>query len=547
MADITISKKNETYISIEGEQYILQELQDCFTFYADGYKYHPSFRAKHWDGKIRILRLVSRQRGELYLGLAEQVVQFCKSRGYSYSIDKSMMMERFSEEEIDEFLSNINLPFELRDYQISGFKDVIQKRRQLLISPTSSGKSATIYLITKFLESKGLRGLIIVPNLTLIHQLYTNFEEYSINNKWNFKIHKIYSGQDKDPAIVIILEENNKIHTYKGSDGVRVLNSKLPFKQAKDLSKSDVLVGNITIKKIKIESPSILLSTWQSLNQIKDKSYYQQFDYVIVDEAHQAKSKSITDIMEKCINSSFKTGLTGTLDGLKVNEKTLIGLFGPVNKLISTKELMDRKQVANFKIECLVLKYDKPVAKIIKNYKYQEEIKFLITNNNRNIFIKNLALSLKKNTIILFNYVDSHGRILYELLNNSKHKGNRNIYFIHGGVDSEERERIRKIIETEEDAIIVASVGTMSTGTSINNLYNIIFASPAKSRIRNLQSIGRVLRLHDEDKLATLFDIVDNLEYGKHKNFSLQHFFERIKIYDGEQFNYRIKSINFTS
>jgi type I site-specific restriction endonuclease len=153
---------------------------------------------------------------------------------------------------------------------------------------------------------------------------------------------------------------------------------------------------------------------------------------------------------------------------------------------------------------------------------------------------------MEKNTIILLNFVETHGKVIYELLLNSKHRNGRNIYFIHGGVDGEERERIRKIMETETNAIVVASSGTMSTGVSIKNLHNIIFAISGKSRIRNLQSIGRVLRLHEDKDSATLYDIADNLSIGKHQNFSLIHFLERIKTYNQEQFDYKLINVDFT-
>lgn len=500
MSDLLIQKKNESYLLLSGEPSVLQELRDVFTFYADGYRFHPKYRTKLWDGKIRLLSQISQTKGLLYYGLLFQVIHFCKSREYTYELAgdlKNQITEEdkksiynFIEENKKDFQ---NTRIELRDYQINGVISALLNKRQLILSPTSSGKSLTIYLINKFLIENNLKGLIITPNVSLIMQLYSNYEEYAEYSKWDVtdQIHTIYSGKEK------------------------------------------------------ISDKHIQISTWQSLHQIKEPSYFEKFDYVIVDEVHTAKAASLTSILEKCVNAQYRIGLTGTLDGLKINEKTLIGLFGQINRLITTKELMDRKQVSNFNIKCLVLKYDKETCKSLKNYKYQDEIKYLVSNPKRNAFIKNLALAQTKNTIILFNFVETHGKVIYELLQSSIHKKDRNIYFIHGGVAGEEREKIRKIVETEENSIIVASVGTMSTGVSINNLHNIIFAISGKSRIRNLQSIGRVLRLHDEKEIATLYDICDNLSYGKHKNHTIKHFIERVKTYDSEQFDYKIININF--
>lgn len=499
MTDVIIEKKNEAYIIITAEQSTLQEMQDVFTFFAEGYKYHPRYRSKMWDGKIRILKMTSRNRGEIYYGLLEQIISFCKNREYTYSIAPDVKnTDHVSEKELLEFVDVLKPSYkgdviEPRDYQIKGYIDSIKNKRHMCLSVTSSGKSFIIYMIARYLQEQELRGLIITPNVSLIHQLHSDFEDYSRLNGWNAEdnIHKIYSGQEKS------------------------------FKKP------------------------IAQSTWQSLQNIKDRSWFEQFSYVIVDEAHGAKATQLTSILEKCVNASYRLGFTGTLDNVKANVNTLIGLFGPINKLNTTKELIDRGQVANFNIKCLVLKYDNETCKAVKKFKYQDEIKYLVSNPKRNNFIKNLALSMDKNSIILFNFVETHGKVIYELLKNSKHAENRNIYFIHGGIEGEERERIRQIMEKETNAIVVASSGTMSTGVSIKNLHNIIFAISGKSRIKTLQSIGRVLRLHQDKDIASLYDIVDDLSTGKHQNFTLKHFLERVKMYNQEQFDYKLKKIDF--
>ena len=121
-----------------------------------------------------------------------------------------------------------------------------------------------------------------------------------------------------------------------------------------------------------------------------------------------------------------------------------------------------------------------------------------------------------------------------------KKNTDRKIFFIHGGVDAEEREQVRSIVEKENDAIIVASYGTFSTGINIRNLHNVILASPSKSRIRVLQSIGRGLRTSDSKDAVTVYDIADDLKYKTHTNFTLQHLLERLEIYNSENFNYKI-------
>ena len=144
---------------------------------------------------------------------------------------------------------------------------------------------------------------------------------------------------------------------------------------------------------------------------------------------------------------------------------------------------------------------------------------------------------------MLYSRVETHGKVLYEMINKNVTHG-RKVFFIHGGVDAEDRESVRKITEEENNAIIVASYGTFSTGINIKNLHNVIFASPSKSRIRNLQSIGRVLRKGKNKTKSKLYDIADDLTKGSRKNYTLNHFIERVKIYVQEQFNYEIISIN---
>jgi superfamily II DNA or RNA helicase len=189
----------------------------------------------------------------------------------------------------------------------------------------------------------------------------------------------------------------------------------------------------------------------------------------------------------------------------------------------------------------LILKYPENICKDSKKWTYQEEIDYIVSNPKRNDFIKNLVLSLDGNTLVLFQLVEKHGKNLFELI--KTHAKNRHVFFVYGGTDVEVRESIRTITEKESNAIIVASYGVYSTGVNIRNLHNIVFASPSKSRIRNLQSIGRGLRIGDNKTKATLFDISDDLRIGKHNNYTLNHFIERVKIYDDEKFNYKFYNI----
>ena len=257
----------------------------------------------------------------------------------------------------------------------------------------------------------------------------------------------------------------------------------------------------------------------------------------MIDEVHKSASKSLVDIMKKCHNVKYRFGFTGTLtnndDSKAPNELTITGLFGPAYSTINTKELIEKGRASELDIHCLVLKHPKQTFT-----KFEDEIQYLITHEKRNNYIRNLAISLNGNTLLMFSRVETHGEILYNLIQD-KVKENRKVFFIHGGVEGKDREAIREIVERENNAIIVASYATFSTGVSIKNLNNIIFGFPSKGKIRVLQTIGRGLRKASGKDRAVLYDIADDCGY----NYTLNHFTERIKLYNEEGFDYEIYNI----
>jgi superfamily II DNA or RNA helicase len=264
---------------------------------------------------------------------------------------------------------------------------------------------------------------------------------------------------------------------------------------------------------------------------------------VIGDEAHQFKAVSLTTIMNNLSRARFRIGTTGTLDNTKVHELVLTGSFGNVHRVISTKELMEAGSLAQLKINCMVLKHEEENRKIVSKLEYKKEIDYLASCVARNRFIRNLALGLKGNTLILFNLVHKHGRPLHKLIK-EQCGSNRKVFYVSGSVGVDERESIRALTERESDAIIVASIGTFATGINIRNLHNIVFASPTKSQIRVLQSIGRGLRLSDNGQSTTVYDISDNLCWKSKKNFTYKHALDRLKIYTAEKFNYKIYELD---
>ena len=263
---------------------------------------------------------------------------------------------------------------------------------------------------------------------------------------------------------------------------------------------------------------------------------------VLGDEAHEYKAKSLTSILEKCTNAAFRIGATGTLDDTQTHQLVLEGLFGKVYKVITTKKLMEDDILAQLQIKMLLLKYGPEDCKIVKKTNYQEEIDFIVRYGPRNNFISNLALDQKGNTLVLFQFVSKHGKPLRDLIE-EKNTKNKKIFYISGETPVEDRELVRSITEENNDVIIIASMGTFSTGINIKNLQNIIFSSPSKSQIRVLQSIGRGLRKSPDGSTTTVFDLVDDLSHGNKTNYALKHGGERMKIYNKQEFSTEIHEV----
>ena len=485
---IHISKLNEVYLKVECDNPgICYELVQYFTFEVPGHKFMPAYRNKMWDGKIR---LFSDKTGKIYVGLLDYIKEFCDRNEIGYDIDDDVIDSKDVDiKVVEEFIKSLKpkskgKDLTLRDYQTEAIWYGISKNRGMLVSPTASGKSLIIYALIRYfnLLLKDKKILILVPTTSLVEQMYSDFIDYGWDDKY---LHRIYQGHEKDT-----------------------------------------------------DKP-IIISTWQSLYKL-DKKYFENFGCVIGDEAHLFKSKSLTSIMSKLINCKYRFGMTGTLDGTQTHRLVLEGLFGKVKKVTTTKELIDKDTLANLKIKCIVLKHKEEDCKEVKDLKYSDEIQYIVSHKTRNDFISRLCDKLTGNTLCLYQLVEKHGLVLYNLMKDF----DRKVFFIHGGVDTEDREDIRAITEKESNAIIVASYGTFSTGINIRNLHNVVFASPSKSRIRVLQSIGRGLRKSDRgDTHTTLLDIADDFTYKDRKNFTLNHFLERINIYNEEQFEYQIDRI----
>ena len=477
---VSLEKFNEVYLRVKCEPSVAKELSEFFTFEVPNAKFMPSVRNRLWDGRVR---LFSPATGKIYLGLLPYVRRFLAENGYKIEYGEGIVPPRTIEKDLTvKYVRSLQKKgFKARGYQIDAIHNILESNRGLILSPTGSGKSFFIYVLTRYYVQKfeNKKILIVVPTTSLVEQMYNDFADYG----WfpDEHCHKLYAGSDKNT------------------------------------------------------SKEVVISTWQSIYKL-DKRYFSQFGAVFVDECHLAKAKSLTGIMTKLHDCKYRIGTTGTLDGTEVHQLVLEGLFAKCKQITTTAQLVKEKHLSNLHIKCLVLRHAKEHR---KGRTYPEEMDYLATSASRNKFICKVAESQEGNTLVLAQYIKQL-QTLNLLLGKCSITNPRSVFFVYGRTDTTEREEIRNIVEEEENAIIIASYGVFSTGINIKRLHNIIFASPYKSQIKVLQSIGRGLRRTEDKTDCNLFDISDDLSYNNRSNYTLKHLEKRVEIYNQEEFDYEI-------
>lgn len=486
---LTVRKINHTWLHLDCDLSILYELDDVFSFLVPGYQHMPLYKSKVWDGRIRLINL---HKSRTYVGLVNDIRKFCEVRDYEFVYDEEPT-NSITRKECFDYVNSLNLhsrkkPLEVREYQYAAIYSALENRRQTIISPTASGKSLIIYSLIRYLvDNLNQNVLLIVPTKSLVVQMYKDFEDYSSEN-----------GFDVETNTHIIMGGHEKV-TKK----------------------------------------SIVISTWQSIYQ-QPISWFNRYGAVIIDECHTVKAKALTSILEKMIEAPWRFGFTGSLDNSQTHQMMIQAVLGPITRVATTRDLIEKGHLSGIKIKAISLKYSDELRKEARKMKYQTEVEFLCGYEPRNKFIRNLALTLKGNTLVLFNRVDKHGRLLYEMILS---KRSDNVHYVHGGTDVEDRDAVRHFVEGSSNAIIVASVGTFSTGINIKRLNNIIFAAPTKSVIRVLQSIGRGLRKADDKEFFTLYDVADDLSWKTKVNYTYLHFGDRLGIYTAENLPYTIAEV----
>lgn len=625
---IRVEKINEVHMKVISDAGILQEISDFFSFRPANYKFNPKYKARVWDGYIR---LITPFKPFLYIGLLDQLKEFSSMREYKLEIDPLLSVkEEIPDNYGYDLAKEIGIKLTLRDYQNEYIVNAIRNSRSLSLSPTSSGKSLMIFLIQQYywrLSQK--RTLIIVPTIQLVHQMAGDFIDYGCDPE---NIYKIQGGVDKNTeapitistwqslqkqpkewfdqfgvvmgdeahlftakSLISILEKCTEAEYRFGFTGTISDDSKCLDKNSLILTNrgkvkiSDLNVGDLVYsyneetEQIELKPVVRVMNNGNKKNLIKiitksgsinvteDHKIYTQRGWIMAKDLTKEDRIAKIIIIDKIefdeITSIEKIEYNDDVFDIEVKDNhnyfannhlvhnchrlVLSGLFGPIKKYVSTKNLIDSGTVATFNIKALVLKYPKEMKKnfrinlkkIQKEKRFHAEKEFIVNNEKRNLFIRNLVWSLEgQNNLILFELVEKHGKVLEPLLR----KEDRHLHFIHGDISGEERERIRHLVENDpqKNHNILASFGTFSTGSNLKKLDNLILASGSKSEIRILQSIGRTLRKGNGSDKATLYDIADDLSEGSFSNYTLEHFKKRIDIYGSEQFPFKIYDID---
>jgi superfamily II DNA or RNA helicase len=500
---IHVRQRNYANLNVFAESSIENEISEYFAFMKEGVQHSKRFKEKKWDGKTRLYSIKTKM---LPSGLYDYLLHFAKKHGYDVEVENDPRYGRpdtttgVSEQEMAQFMLGLNLTSKGKeivphDYQWNAFKQFVTNDKALILSATGSGKSLIMYMILRWIMANtDKKILILAPRIGLVNQLFFDFEDYSAFDD-SFDVHtachRIMAG---------IPKHNEKSQVY--------------------------------------------ISTWQSLQDLKG-GWFEQFGGIMVDEVHEAEGDTIKKIVMNCREAKYRFGTTGTLKKIKLHKLIIQGMFDTEFRVSKTKELIDRGILSPLTIHIPILNYDKKkIRRVTMSRDYHEEIDFLIGNDKRNKFIIDLAIEQEGNTLVLFNYVEKHGKPLFQKISDSVHE-RRKVFFVSGEVPGEDREEIRRIVETQKNAIIVASFKTFSTGINIKNLHNIIFGSPSKSIVLILQSIGRGLRKADNDQACKVFDIIDDMHVGSRKNFAFKHAEERMQIYADEEFDTKLYSIPF--
>ena len=534
----TYDKSTEEIVVTSATRIEYHQLNLWLTRHVKGYRYMPAFKMGVWNGQQTYFR-----NGRINLGLWKEAMKGCKE------IDMPFILENKEEfplnrdvtlESVQEFCKEFFkfhkvktksgewIPFVPYEHQVESAYKILKNRYCMAEVATSGGKSLIISIVM-FYTLKHIQPdakfLIIVPSITLVTQFYDNIVEYNwgINNLAEMrekKIESITNSEAKYTPCDVRVEEvmSERPRKYPGT-----------------------------------QDANVYIGTYQSLEKWP-KEFFQQFHTVITDEAHGAKAKTITTILQKTFKHAYsRFGVSGTFPEDDTCEiLTIQAVLGPKITEVSANELKEKGIITPMEIRAVIMNHnDKEFDDRIQIIKkggngkdaFELEKAYIHVSEKRLDFIKKIVEKCDSNTLLLFHTIDYGHQIFNKL---EKELPGRDYYYIDGEISGKKREVIKKQMEVTDGnvKVLVASYGTLSTGVSINAIFNVIFADSFKSEQIIIQSIGRALRLHSEKKKANIFDLVDVFDSNNMGNILFRHFKEREKFYQKRQYPYKVIKIN---
>jgi len=464
MDEVRIELANPMQIRIETEDYTyLAMMKESFTSYVEGFQYMPQYRSGSWSGKTCMIHQFNNTMP--YGLLFDFIRQHKKYRPKKILIISEEVKKLFKGQK---FIPRYNLSLYPRPYQKESIRACLDHKKGIIRSATASGKSLVISYVIKTLLERDKSGvenaIIIVPNISLVRQFFSDMVEYGIPEDM---IGRVGGGKKE--------------------------------------------WGN-----------QITISTWQTLKNNHER--LKEFDAVIVDETHQSKAFQIKKILVKAVRAKYRLGFTGTLHLSQLDNWNTKSYLGPILKDYPSGFLADKGFISKCNVNILNLEY---MDEVEGDY---NEVKDIIFNNPfRMGMISDLVQELDHNVLLLVGKVEAEGEVLENYL---KENTTTNVKFLSGRDSADERELWRKKMANSRSISLIATYGIFQQGINIPNLKYIVLASPFKSKIRVLQSVGRALRVHaDKEDGAYIFDLHD------HVKFFDKHGDVRYRFYDAEKFN----------
>lgn len=493
---IEVFKNNNIYFNLKLDVSQSMELKEFLSCYTENYMWSPKFKSKMWNGKVSFFSVRDQT---IPIGLLPYLYTFAEKFKYKVILkfDVSTMVNDLTDEDMKEMYDTISKGTEYypRDYQQVAIQKSLTNKRGVLEYATGSGKSLIIYYIIMFLLNQDKEVLLIVPNVSLVEQMFSDFKDYGWNTADEF-CNKLYS------------------------------------------------------KQIIMKGKPVLISTWQSVYK-RSSDFFNRFDAIIIDETHCAGSSlSIQNLLKKCKNAEYRLGFTGTLPKQDVSKYNIFGYIGSNLSSLKTIDLIDKGLLSNLKIANILLQYpDEVVDEVRRAKSYQYEIDTIYDYEKRNMALDFVVDNVddNDNVLVLVNRIDKHLKGVQSHL--EKRYPNKKLYIIYGATPAKERERIRNKMDTEKGAILLSTYQTLSTGINIKELHHLVFFASYKSRIKILQSIGRILRLSKNKNKVIAWDIVDDFSYksrtGKiYYNHVYKHWQERLDYYKEQGYNNVTKLLN---